>query len=904
MGEIEDVMPRQHEWIAHLSELAGRPLRGRYYIFEGGNSGAWVPLSSNQELMIKDRQVLPSEIPLDLDADDWDDIKSEGDKIINFLQTETIPYLLGYTGGKGIHFHTLVKPATVQLFEQEYDGPNVDIRFDAACVIRKFLADWILKGAGVTDAAKVDMLKVKWSKFGNGTLIREFGCPRDDGNHKTLINSIPEDKMEVINAEIVIPSAQDIKFWDLPGDMVRNLHKEIRGLIQTIRKANAEPSVECNGDSAAAPCLQGLLSPVEMVERGSRHERLFFISRLMNALGCPRTEIEGELKGFCDHCENPSEAYQDALSTARDVVTKGIKNFSCQDAKTYGGQCNKKACHLRPEKSSVVVEREERGDQASVLMRIALQDGAAEYFHDERGTPHVKLRGREGGSRIVSIADAGFGEWLAHQYNCQEKRVAGRQALMEVVSTLRGKAKYEGKRQELQLRVGGTEQDIWYDLCDEQGRMVHITNSEWEVVDDGPVLFKRFDHMRSQDLPVRGGMDAIDDIISLLNLRTEQQKIMYKVVLCTAFVPGIAHAVYAISGPPGSAKSTLEKVTKNLIDPSEQDAIALPSKESELIRALDRNYMVPFDNVEHMTKEKSNLLCMAVTGAAMSTRRLYTDDDDYLRRFKRPIMLNGVSPEVKESDLLDRAIMEILTAILADSRRPESEIWAEFITLRASALGEIFDHLSKAMALKLQKKIANLPRLADWFEWGVCLAETFGVEEESFRSIFNSYAGRQHDQALLEDVFGAAIVACFRRECPGGSKKTWIATPRELLKFVTEQSEDLNLANTKSRGWPTNASEMSRRLNKLVKNLAESEGLRVIDSTYGPTNRWLIELRKVDPEVGDFLAGETERERRYKRQDRIKIVTNDPRWLDTETGDETDTSIQRALNVDEASSPA
>jgi hypothetical protein len=246
--------------------------------------------------------------------------------------------------------------------------------------------------------------------------------------------------------------------------------------------------------------------------------------------------------------------------------------------------------------------------------------------------------------------------------------------------------------------------------------------------------------------------------------------------------------------------------------------------------------------------------------------------------------------------------MEVLSAIPAGSRRPESEIWSEFIALRPKALGEIFDHLSRAMALKPKKKLTNLPRLADWFEWCVSTAETFGVDEESFRSIFNAYAGRQQDQAILEDPFAAALLACFRRECPEGEKKTWIATPTELLRFVTEQSESMGLANTKTRGWPASASDMSQRLNKIGKFLADSQGIRIIDCRYGRMTKELAELRRADSTVGDFLAGENSESDRYRRQDRMKIVTNDPRWLGDETDDETEAHPQRALDVGEASS--
>ena len=59
----------------------------------------------------------------------------------------------------------------------------------------------------------------------------------------------------------------------------------------------------------------------------------------------------------------------------------------------------------------------------------------------------------------------------------------------------------------------------------------------------------------------------------------------------------------------------------------------------------------------------------------LSTRRLFTDQDEMLFAAARPIILNGIEEVITRPDLADRAILLMLAPIAERQRRPETALW-------------------------------------------------------------------------------------------------------------------------------------------------------------------------------------------------------------------------------------
>ena len=108
------------------------------------------------------------------------------------------------------------------------------------------------------------------------------------------------------------------------------------------------------------------------------------------------------------------------------------------------------------------------------------------------------------------------------------------------------------------------------------------------------------------------------------------------------------------AGHQGAAKTSLMEFIKTLVDPSAIKTLSFPTDINELIQQLSHNYLAYYDNVSVLRDRTSDQLCRAVTGSGSSKRVLYSDDDDFIRSFKRCIGLNGIN--LAATNLLDRAL--------------------------------------------------------------------------------------------------------------------------------------------------------------------------------------------------------------------------------------------------------
>ncbi|MCY0903250.1 MAG: hypothetical protein OWU32_13900 [Firmicutes bacterium] len=83
----------------------------------------------------------------------------------------------------------------------------------------------------------------------------------------------------------------------------------------------------------------------------------------------------------------------------------------------------------------------------------------------------------------------------------------------------------------------------------------------------------------------------------------------------------------------------------------------LPNTLSDLALSLAGNYMPSYDNLDTLSADKSDLLCVAATGGGFSKRTLYTDEDETILFFQRCVTLNGINVVATRPDLLDRSIV-------------------------------------------------------------------------------------------------------------------------------------------------------------------------------------------------------------------------------------------------------
>ena len=456
------------------------------------------------------------------------------------------------------------------------------------------------------------------------------------------------------------------------------------------------------------------------------------------------------------------------------------------------------------------------------------------FFSDEHDRPYVQIDVKEH-YEIWPLDGSRFKSWLAHLFYKNTGAAASASIRTDVLAVLTGRALFDGACHELAVRLArGSEGELWYDLTDAEWRAIRIDGSGYEIVDSPPLLFRRYKHQKPQIEPEPGG--SLRDLLLFLNLASPEDEILVLVWLIAAFIPDIPRAILVLWGAQGSAKSTLIWLLRAIIDPSSVPTPLLPRGSGELAQVLDHNALVCLDNLSSLNPQMSDTLCRAVTGDGFSKRKLYSDDDDILYHFRRPIVLGGINIAAQRPDLLDRCVLIRLEEIPGGERRRETELLAAFEAALPRILGAIFTILARAIALEPTIRLNSLPRMADWAKWGYAIAEAAGLGGERFLDIYSANRATQNEEALTSHPIGAAVAAFMV------DRDDWTGEPSELLRRLEGVAEK-EMIDTKQKLWPKAGNWLRRRINEVESNLLQA-GIRYES---GQGNGRFLRLWRDDP---------------------------------------------------------
>lgn len=213
------------------------------------------------------------------------------------------------------------------------------------------------------------------------------------------------------------------------------------------------------------------------------------------------------------------------------------------------------------------------------LINLILESDAI-LFHDQFGEGYVAPFGD--GSRIERLRSRHFRSWLHYHALTLLDRAVSSNVVVDAMYTLEGLARHSGTLHPLSVRVAVYDNAIWYDLG---GSAVRISPDGWEILERPPILFQRFSHQRPQVIPEHGGsLDQLDAVLPS-SMRPEH-RLLFKVSLVTGLVPHIPQTVDVIFGDHGSAKSTITKVKKALLDPSFIEEFTPPNSLNAFVQLL------------------------------------------------------------------------------------------------------------------------------------------------------------------------------------------------------------------------------------------------------------------------------------------------------------------------------
>lgn len=449
-----------------------------------------------------------------------------------------------------------------------------------------------------------------------------------------------------------------------------------------------------------------------------------------------------------------------------------------------------------------------RQPQADELVDLALAAGL-ERLRDEMNEPYLRIR--VGGHWELWPASArAVRSWLTLLFHYRHARAPNLTALNTAANVLQAQARFDGTTTMLYNRTAPDGGDIYYDLSDSRWRAIKVTTDGWEVVSDPPALFRRYAHQQAQQLPEAGG--RIEELFELIHVPDPQLRLLLLAYLVACLVPDIPHPICILHGPQGSSKTTTSRLLRQLIDPSAAPVGSLPADPERLVQSLAHNWMPVYDNLNGLPRWASDTLSRSATGEGFAKRALYTDDEDFIWSFRRCAVLNGINVAAAQPDLLDRAILIGLDRIGTKERRLESEIEREFAAARPRLLGAMFTILSQAMRERTNVFASDLPRMADFAQWGMAIAAALGHSPDEFLSAYDENISRQNTEVLNAHPLASVLVSFIDRA--GG----WAGSATELLGELGQAAEAQHV-DTKGRHWPKQPNQLARKLNELSATL-------------------------------------------------------------------------------------
>lgn len=435
--------------------------------------------------------------------------------------------------------------------------------------------------------------------------------------------------------------------------------------------------------------------------------------------------------------------------------------------------------------------------QGELLTRICEQN-IEEYIHSTSGKFYVLVPSGKH-KELWSTDSRQFKLWLAREYRDKFDSPPNNDALKQCQYQVESQCIQESKRK-LHVRVASHDDALYYDLTNENWSGVKITANDWQ---DSPLpaIFKRYEHQLPQRVPVGSGNPK--DILKFMNIDPDSE-CLFLCCLISNFIPDIPHPLMLFEGRQGSGKTNNCRIMKDITDPSEIKIMAMPKDLESAEQIFDHHWFVPLDNISRITEEFSNFFCRAVTGEGISKRSLYTNDDDFIRMFRRCIAINGIGVDPTQEDLLDRTI--IINVPKLEKRRTERDIENEWSEKKPYILGGIFDTVVKAM-----KEITTINdtefRMADFARWGIAISLALGYDPGQFEKSYRA-ATQNKWSDLIENSPLAQTLINFIAEQNG----QWVGSPSEMFNSLPTKDKE----GKPKKGMPQSARSFGKMFKRLI----------------------------------------------------------------------------------------
>ena len=391
-------------------------------------------------------------------------------------------------------------------------------------------------------------------------------------------------------------------------------------------------------------------------------------------------------------------------------------------------------------------------------------------------------------------------------------------AMEEIKAT----AMLEGLVEEVHLRVAGHDGKVYVDLCNEKWEAVEISTEGWKIMpsDEVPVKFVRSNAMRELPHPRAGG--SVEELRQMLTLPEENSEESWSLILAwvmQALTPCEGdYPILVLLGGHGTAKSTHTEMLRELVDPAVVEHERTYHEVRQVYIDVTTSRLLALDNVSQLPDWLSDILCRVSSGGGFKTRTLFTNRDQEIFKGKRPIIMNGISEVVKNSDILDRSLLVDLPPIPSNRRKYDKVLWAEFNEHRPGILGALFAAIAAGLAGEENVVLEDehKSRLIDFDRWAVATEAALGIEPGIYVKARKFSRESASETALeAEPVWRPLydLADDYDEDAP------WVGTMKDLLGELNAMETDDVLK--RSKDWPKTPKKLSGILNRIKPDLVE-----------------------------------------------------------------------------------
>ncbi len=431
----------------------------------------------------------------------------------------------------------------------------------------------------------------------------------------------------------------------------------------------------------------------------------------------------------------------------------------------------------------------------------------------------------DGRQEIYSLGSAEFRNWLIDRYVATSGRPPSKWSLRSVTETLEAKARLDtGGAIGLDPRGAGLVRSEFAHLYrpgrrDRRGRRHRCARLDGRRAPEHCISA----HRRP---PADTGAER-DGSVELLrpyvNLSDRDFRLLIA-WLAAALRPVGPYPILALYGEQGSAKSTLAKIVRLLVDPHAVPLLVEPKSTRDLMITALNGWLLAYDNISAIPRWLSDGLCLVATGGGYAGRTEYTSLERTIFQVQRPTVLTGIDEFIRRGDLSDRSIILHLSPIPESARRREDEMWAALERDRARIFGGLLDAIVVGLREMPNVRLARLPRMADFAAASEAIGRGLGWPAGTILADYEANR-REASVTQIEDSLVATVLLQ-----NAGRLGAWSGSPSDLH---ADLSTAIGPNAARSVRWPKSPERLTNELRRIAPQL-RMNGLNI---TFGRTYR-------------------------------------------------------------------